>query len=240
MAFNPLHAAGILIRAHHGAFTPIGSCCAFRQDRIVLTAAHCVANVERSELQVYFRWRGDVRQAVKVDVHPKADLAVVELSPSDDDVTVGYSDRAFWNYVANYGVGEDFFAYGFPVEGPNPEPDPTLATPRLFRGHYQRFLTYESPLGYSYAAGELSIPAPGGLSGGPVFRGGVPMLTSVVAENVDSYTILDSVEEVSGAQSLRIEHHRIISYGIAVMLDQVRDWLDELAPHQQGTPGANP
>jgi hypothetical protein len=112
-----------------------------------------------------------------------------------------------------------------------------MATPRLFRGHYQRFLTYESPLGYTYAAGELSIAAPGGLSGGPVFReGAMVMLTGIVTENLDSYSVLDSVEKMTGGETVRIEHHRIISYGMAVMLDQAADWLDEHIPPQEGTP----
>jgi hypothetical protein len=42
------------------------------------------------------------------------------------------------------------------------------------------------------------------------------------------------VEDVSGPEPVRIEHHRIISYGIALMLDEVREWLDEVVPFQEG------
>lgn len=86
-------------------------------------------------------------------------------------------------------------AYGFPTEGPDPSSGAAPVS-RLFVGHYQRFSEYSSPPGYRYLAGEMSIPAPGGLSGGPVFRAEAPeMLTGMVTANHESYAITDSLEE---------------------------------------------
>jgi hypothetical protein len=73
---------------------------------------------------------------------------VLHLDAADTDQTDGYPARAFWNFVSNYSVGEEFMAYGFPVEGPDPVPEPSMTVPRLFRGHYQRFLEHSSHLGY--------------------------------------------------------------------------------------------
>jgi len=36
-------------------------------------------------------------------------------------------------------------------------PDSRVPRPRLFKGHFQRFLEHRSFAGYRYAAGELSI-----------------------------------------------------------------------------------
>lgn len=33
-----------------------------------------------------------------------------------------------------------------------------------------------------------------------------------------------------------IEHRNIIRYGVAALLREVSDWLDELVPHRPGTP----
>src|SRR5436305_455579 len=68
----------------------------------------------------------------------------------------------FWGAVATHGLGEDFVAYGYPesIFGS----DARQPTPRLFKGHYQRFLHYRSFMGYHYDAGELSIGVPAGLS----------------------------------------------------------------------------
>jgi len=83
----------------------------------------------------------------------------------------------------------------------------------------------------------LNIAAPAGLSGGPVLRPGAPsLLTGVVTTNSESYSTLDWQEETSG-EVTRIEaHHRVISYGIVVMLSVIEDWLNEYIPHRQGTP----
>ena len=60
---------------------------------------------------------------------------------------------------------------GFPTEGPFDEaPAIPIPVPRLFLGYYQRFFKYPETSRNRYLAGEMSIPAPGGLSGSPLFR----------------------------------------------------------------------
>ena len=42
---------------------------------------------------------------------------------------------------------------------------------------------------------------------------------------------MDAHEEVSEERgTVRTQYHRIISYGLAVMLDPLREWFDELLP----------
>jgi hypothetical protein len=61
------------------------------------------------------------------------------------------------------------------------------------------------------------------------------MLIGIVTENLDSYRVLDFVEERIGDTPTRIEGRRVISYGIALLVDQLADWLDPLVSHQEGT-----
>jgi trypsin-like peptidase len=205
----------------------------------VLTAAHCVRGLSPEHVWVGFiRQEKGTRQVTKIKLHESADLAIVELESLENEVTEGNPEFAFWNFVGNLALGEEFFAYGYPVE-PQQERDMLRFTPRVFRGHYQRFFRmHDVPGGYSYRAIELNIPAPEGLSGGPVFRPRAPqMLTGIVTSNIESYTIADSFEEiVSPNQTQRYETRRIISYGAAASLSDVEPWLNENVRFRVGTP----
>jgi fucose permease len=84
----------------------------------------------------------------------------------------------------------------------------------------------------------LSIPAPAGLSGGPLFRPGAPpIVTGLVTENLESTTFLDEqVEQAVGHDAAQVtKYKRVISYGIALMLDRFGDWLDEHTPDEPET-----
>jgi hypothetical protein len=85
---------------------------------------------------------------------------------------------------------------------------------------------------YRYFAGELSIACPRGLSGGPVFRPEMPdEVLGVVTEDLDVGTIEHSVEtEEDDGQRYSLETKRIISYGLAVVLIEVNDWLTQNIP----------
>jgi len=137
----------------------------------------------------------------------------------------GYPKVAFWDCVSNWGLGEEFIAYGYPEEVNTA--GAATAQARVFVGHYQRFFDFESPSNFRYFAGEMSVPAPGGHSGGPVFRRGAPtMLTGMVTSSHDSFTIIDSVEEINDdGRVLRVELHKVVSYGIALMLSALKPWL---------------
>src|SRR5438093_351475 len=174
-----------------------GTCFAFRHRNVLLTAAHCVP-----EGQDVFVWMNtpERRTPTRADVclHPSADLAVLRVPALDEDETVA-------NYVLNLGPAEmrlygDFQSFGYPVEGPSDlRAVGQQPTARLFKGHFQRYFVHESHTdGLKYWAGEMSIPAPAGLSGGPVcWPGDPPQLCGLVTTNLETYAILDSVEEVN-------------------------------------------
>lgn len=161
---------------------------------------------------------------IEVTRHPSADVATLN-APSAHGV------EPFWNAVGNYSMGEDFMAYGYP-EGVFGE-GAGRPVPRVFRGHYQRFLDYQSQhLRYRYVAGEMSIPSPVGLSGGSVFRLGAPMMvTGLVTENLESMSGIRRIEEVRSSNKVEItKEMNVISYGVALMLDSVSDWTREAIP----------
>ena len=85
-----------------------------------------------------------------------------------------------------------------------------------------------------YVAGEMSIPASPGLSGGPVFRPRAPdTVIGVVTASLSTSVAAgeESYEEVLTDGSIRRTVYRhVINYGIALILDHVRDWLDEHVP----------
>jgi hypothetical protein len=61
------------------------------------------------------------------------------------------------------------------------------------------------------------------------------MLTGMVTANIESYAIADSVEEMrEGGNVLRVESRRVISYGVALLLSSVSEWLPEVTPERPG------
>lgn len=78
----------------------------------------------------------------------------------------------------------------------------------------------------------MGIPAPGGLSGGPVFpQEPVNLVSGLVTENYESTTRLQAVEDINAAGEKRtIQYQTVISYGIAALLDPLRDWIEERVP----------
>jgi Trypsin-like peptidase domain len=249
--FNPIQAvATIWGREIEDSPVFLGSCFAFRSQRAFLTAAHCVGDVKSSQLAVVNV--GENRKVIwrpvsNVERHPSADIAVIRTLPMTDAEREVIGEREsstedrtepFWRHVSNYGIGEDFHAFGFPENIFGDEQ--RAPTPRLFKGHFQRFMEYESRhLPYQYFAAEMSIPAPAGLSGGPLFRPGAPpMVTALVTENLQSTTFLDQIETiVSGNATHVTKYEQVISYGVALMLDRVADWLDDHAPDERRANG---
>ena len=224
-SFNPLLAIGPLFRTMpEGGF--LGTAFAYRDTQYFVTAAHCVRDVAVDELGVLLpRHSEDFVHVTDVVIHPQADVAVLRTR-SREDVPF----EPFWNCVANWGLGEEFIAYGYPDARPAPDASPT---PRLFRGHYQRFMDHHSHMAYRYVAGELSIPVPVGLSGGPLFRPGAPqMLTAIAVENMRSELVEDSIEEhsIDGHVMRTTLRQNVINYGVAVMLSPVSSWIDEHVP----------
>lgn len=235
MAFDPLAAVGVILTgADEGGVVMSGSAFLFRHDDVVVTAGHCVRE-DAPFTTVFFPRANQYLRVESVERHPSADIAVLFAKPkvrSGD--RVGYPDVAFWDGVSNWTLGEQVYAYGYPSEGGGAT---QAMTPRLFVGHYQRFFEYASaPDAPSYLAGELSFPAPGGLSGSPLFRPGAQqMVTGIVTANYESYAITDSVDEVRvDGSRYQLESRKVISYGLALMLSYVSDWLSEVIPAYAG------
>jgi len=233
MNFNPLHATGLVfLKDGKQGFSFAGSCFLFREDNVVLTAAHCVpASIDT--VIVHFPFARREMQVEEIHRHPTADVALLICEARYAYRSGnGYPETAFWDGVSNFTLGEQFSAFGYPSEGPtfNSEASPT---PRFFTGHYQRFFDYESHDGFKYQAGELSIPAPGGLSGGPVFRSAAPqMITGLVTANAETYAITDSIDDVlSDGTKYRQESRRVLTYGVALMLSDHAQWLHSYVPN---------
>jgi hypothetical protein len=193
MPYDPLSATGLVVTGldcDQAIVTGTGFL--FRYEHFPLTAAHCIPiDTTDASLALIPSRLKRVSTILSVVRHPTADIALLRGEPSGTDSQEGYPDTAFWNCVANWSLGEQFMAYGFPEETDSARA--AVATPRLFIGHYQRFFEFESPSNFHYTAGEMSVPAPGGLSGGPVFRADAPQVVmGLVTTNHDSYTIDDS------------------------------------------------
>jgi len=228
---DPLSAIGLILARSGSVQTFLGSCFLFRNPDFALTAAHCVADQDVSQLFVHFpRPQGVTINVMSVLYAPRrGDLAALRVDGR-------FGQEQFWGHVSNYSLGEEVFAYGFPEDVFGP--DARTPTPRLFRGNYQRYMLHRSHLGYEYNAGELSFPAPGGLSGGPVFRPGAQvMVTGMVTENLYSTTVLEAHEsvEIDGARTAT-HYQRVITYGVALLLDSFEDWFQEIGCVQQPTP----
>ena len=236
MVFDARHATGKIrvdIGNRRGVFA--GSACLFRHDHIALTAGHCVPeSTDAIHLEVpYLSRLQEVRQVIR---HPQADIAILICDENVGASRDGVPDHAFWDRVSNWNLTEEFLAYGYPVEGPSPDRISNQPTARAFVGHLQRFFRYSSPAGYTYTAGEMSIPSPSGLSGGPVFRRGAQsMLLGIVTANIESFALTDSIEEIrEGGETFRLESRRVLSYGLCLMLSTVSDWLQENIPLRDG------
>lgn len=224
---NPLTGVGLLFHVKDDDASFLGTCFAFRQPTHFLTAAHCLGNLPIAEVGIGLphMTTAGVHPVKEVFRHPKADLAVLVLAG-------GYVPpiEPFWNFVSNFGWGEDFAAFGFPEDvfgAAQGQP-----TARLFRGYFQRFMLHQSHLGFEYNAAEMSIGAPAGLSGGPLFRPGAPvMVTGLVTENLRSTTFLQAVEEVQDGPSIhKSSVHEMINYGVALLLDSQSEFLDRHVP----------
>ncbi len=57
------------------------------------------------------------------------------------------------------------------------------------------------------------------------------MVLGIVTENIDSATVLEAVEDITTTgQKRTIQYQRVVTYGVAVLLAFLVDWLDERVP----------
>src|SRR5207244_2900160 len=161
MPWHPVSAAGLVYCLDGETARVLGTCSAYCSRDAWVTAAHCVpegVDVRVQPAGPSSRERDDQQPATVVQ-HPSIDLAVLLLEPSPPDE---YDELAYKGTAEQLIDGGDFMGLGFPVEGVGDRP-----VARMFKGHFMRYFAYQAPSGkYKYLAGEMSIPAPPGLSGG--------------------------------------------------------------------------
>jgi hypothetical protein len=230
---DPLRSIGLLSRISGDEFVLSGSCFAFRSPRYFITAQHCIDDVT-AEYAIAIPRLSIGAKVGRVIRHPSADIAICVLEGAGSEWVgtegeVPQAIQPFWGNVKNYGLGEEFMTFGFPAE--TPFINSAIAAERVFVGHFQRFMSYRRDQ-YSYLGGELSIPCPAGLSGAPLFRRGAPvMITGIVTENVEVSTQLHEEESVTHrGQTQLFTYRRVITYGVALMLSGVQEWIDEHVP----------
>lgn len=243
--FGPVpvsRSVGVFARERDGAFDFLGTAFAFRDGSHFLTASHCVPDNLPTEVPPDsgvevslpsgvegMAYVARVRSFVR---HPTADLAVLTVEGDPPGVLESAADPFLSVGFVGKEVGEEFLSFGYPMSR---EPVPTFPgigpTGRVFVGHYQRAFPYRE-CGREYEAAELSVPAPEGLSGAPVFNRERPSeVQAVVAGNREERIEQVREETISTAGDKHtLETYRIVSYGIAVLLDPLRGWLDEHVP----------
>ena len=219
---NVITAVGALFRAAPAASTGsfLGTCFAYKDSGVLVTAAHCVGDLPPEEVVAV--WAGPiVRRVAAIEKHGLADIAVLSVPRLESPID------CFTHALPYEQLGGDFYAIGFtelvPAGGPY------LPMARLHKGYFQRFFDHENSFwGYHYGAGEMSIPSPGGLSGGPIFLPSAQQsVIAMVTENVHSATVLDSVEETSeSGKEYKALHYAIVQFGVALMMAPVSGWLE--------------
>jgi hypothetical protein len=229
---DPLFAYGLLFSTSGDAEAVHGTCFGYNSPDTYLTALHCVDGV--SGLQIAQQPRGTrrdfTRKVIDITAHDSADLAVLHVEP--DHEAAHYYFTEIENSKQLF-LGHDVHAYGYAANDPG---DDALTTPRYFRGYFQRFVgTYRAPTGHAYLAGELSFPAPPGLSGAAVFklRRLFAMLTGIVTGNSEIVRGAGYEEEIDrrpDGSTRTIQRIQVTSFGMALILGEYADWLMEVCP----------
>lgn len=136
-------ATGLLIRVTPQGFMQgfLGSCFAFRDPRVFVTAAHCVSELEAGQLAIWVPGSGNIefvrpgeehewtgirpplKPVAQVLCHDDADLAILRI-PHDAEPT-----DPFWGSVGNVALGEEFHAFGYPENVLGACARPLTATP---------------------------------------------------------------------------------------------------------------
>ncbi len=201
----------------------LGTCFAFRDSMYFLTARHCVGTLRAEQVGIELPSVNTSHSVRAIVPHPTADLAVLILNGDAPDIDT-------FRFFGVHALGQDFMAYGFPedVFGETP-PRPTE---RLFRGYIQRYMVFRSPEGYVYDALELSIGAPAGLSGGPLFQAHQPwLIIGIVTADLKSTTFLQSEETMEEPGRFhKTSTATYINYGVALQLEKQAAFLEQHIP----------
>jgi hypothetical protein len=214
---DPLRAVGSVFVRRGDASTFAGTCFAFRHADRVLTAGHCVQGLEPDDVEVVFMGAARRFRAIGVVRHPTADLALLRLArdappPAAEPFAVrGRSER-----------GQAFAGFGS-----------VAGVCERFEGRVRRVFVDEHD-GHRHA--EMSIAARDGFSGGPLFSPAAPFaVVGLMTENRTTPLALARSRLVRrlrpGARS-----GQATGRGIALLLDDLSDWLDEHVPEDTRKP----
>jgi hypothetical protein len=109
---------------------------------------------------------------------------------------------------------------------------PLLEEPtfRFFKGYFQRHFEYQKKP-YAYAAGELNIPCPKGLSGAAVLLELGGKLCGLITRNIEVDTEISRFETISKVgETLHETTRDVIKYGVCLWLPPLASWLDSHIP----------
>jgi hypothetical protein len=223
LGYQPRGLAGTVLEQTAEGIAPIGSCFALRRADRATTAAHVLGEMAEGS-RVLVAW-GNAAPALAVvasTMHPRADLAVLQLEPDPLPSPVA-PFLSIGQWPAERGtVG--VFGWSWDL-APGPGPASALITGPLFG-----FADLPQPDAYQYAGAELGAVPPDGFSGGPVFRPEDPrhpigVYTSrLTARRVRHEPIVRPNGETV---ELPIAENAAPSTGFALRLDVYADWLHE-------------
>jgi S1-C subfamily serine protease len=117
VAQSQAHAVGTVVAHVNGEWTAQGSCFLFRSDVVALAAAHCVPET-LEPFVVSLPHVGRNLPVERIERHATADIAMLFCIGEDTRTESGYPTIAFWDGLRNWSMGEPFYAYGYPIEGP--------------------------------------------------------------------------------------------------------------------------
>lgn len=239
---NPTLALGLLWHVEPNSKPRfLSSCFMLRWGSFFVAPSHGVRALNPSQIRVSSATL-PMTEPEEITHHGVADICVLRLPQFDYE-----PGDCFWGIADEYEPGEAFHALGWPDDClpgivaargvPLPESDPPWAKVRLLSGTYQRFIPQHlSAHGLMSLVGELSVPCPLGLSGGPLFRPQTPpIVAGMVIGNLQTQSEPHSRAYVEKDGTVRGEqHNRVLEYGVALMLDHVANWLDEHIPPRDG------
>jgi hypothetical protein len=209
---DPRRAAASVFVRRNGTFAFGGTCFAFRRANHVLTAGHCVEGLGPEDVEIAFPDAAQRATAADLVRHPTADLALVRLASGVPHE--GVEPFAVHGRIAR---GERFAGFGS-----------VAGTREHFAGRIRRVFSDEDD-GHRYA--EMSIAARDGFSGGPLFSPGPPFaLVGVMTANRSTPLAL----ALARSRALqRLQPAARSGHGVALLVGDLSDWLDEHAPEQQ-------
>lgn len=223
---NPINAIGVIIHFKDGKEYFVGTSFSFKEAGYFLTANHCIPE-NLDSIAIVLPYLKKTLTATAVARHETADVAILHCDNSKNDLE---NIETFKLVDIDHLLGKDYITYGYPEDMLGPGKG--MPTPRLFKGYIQRWLNHKSYLGYEYKAAELSTACPKGLSGSPLFSpNNFEVVYGLVAENIEVSTERWVEEEESTENSRKqFSYNRVITIGVAVVLDRFIDWINEHIP----------